>query len=89
MIPSKPIRKGPGINVSPVGKGSGGSIPKPATKSAAPFGTVDKSVYRRPSAGVTPGGVSVNDNDAGRGTGSVRNGANPGKVHMKNGMYAD
>lgn len=67
MVPSKPIRKGPGINVSPVGKSSGGKIPMPTTKSAAPFGSVDKSVYKRPSAGITPSTHQINrPNEKGR-----------------------
>lgn len=80
--PSKPIRKGPGVNVSPVGKSSGGSIPMPTTKSATPFGSVDKSVYKRTSAPISPTGVPVNDADAGKGTGNVR-GATQSKVPMK------
>lgn len=66
MIPSKPVRKGPSINVSPVGTPkSGGGIPMPTTKSAAPFGSVDKSVYKRPSAPVSPTSVPINDKDGG------------------------
>lgn len=82
MQPSKPVRKSPGVNVSPVGKSSGGSIPMPTTKSAAPFGSVDKGVYKRTSAGVTPTGVPVNDKDAGNGTGNARS-SSSGKVPMK------
>lgn len=89
MKPSKPIRKGPGINVSPAGKSSSGSIPKPTTRTAQPFGSVDKSVYKRPSAGVTPTGVPVNDPDAGRGTGNVRSAKrNPNMPRLKSGIAA-
>ena len=72
MLPSKPVRKGPGINPSPVGVKMTGGVPMPTRKSAAPFGSVDKGVYKRPSTGITPGGVTVNDDDAGQGTGNVR-----------------
>lgn len=82
MIPSKPIRKSPGVNVSPVGKSSGGNIPMPTTKSAAAFGTINKTVYNRPSAPVSPTTIPVNDKDAGRGTGNVRN-ATQSKIPMK------
>lgn len=72
MIPSKPVRKGPGINVSPAGKASGGSIPMPSKKSATPFGSVDKSVYKRNPAPINPTSSPVNDKDAGKGTGNAR-----------------
>lgn len=89
MKPSKPIRKGPGINVSPAGKSSGGSIPMPTTKSATPFGSVDKGVYKRTSASVTPTGVPVNDKDAGRGTGNVRSAKqNSNMPRLKSGIAA-
>lgn len=73
--PSKPIRKGPGVNPSPVGNGvtGGKSIPMPTRKSATPFGSVSReSVLPRSNSGITPGGVPTNDKDAGKGTGNVR-----------------
>lgn len=88
MRPSKPTRKGPSINVSPTGTPkTGDGIPKPTTKAVAPFGSIDKSVYKRPSAGVTPTGVPINDKDGGnalkRGTGH-----NPNIPRLKSGVIA-
>lgn len=71
--PSKPIRKGPAVNVSPAGTPRPGSgVPMPSKKSATPFGSVGKGVYKRVSAGIVAGKTPVNDKDAGRGTGNVR-----------------
>jgi hypothetical protein len=72
MVPSKPVRKGPNINVSPNGTKMTGGVPNPVRKSAAPFGSVDKGVYKHPSAPVSPTSSPVNDKDSGRGTGNVR-----------------
>lgn len=71
-----PPRKAANINVSPVGNqgnaGQSGILPE--TRSAQPFGSVDAgSVLPTRSAGLTPGGQPINDDDAGNGTGNVRN----------------
>lgn len=83
MLPSKPVRKGPSINPSPVGVKMTGGVPMPTRKSAAPFGSVDQSVHKRPSVGITPGGVPTNDPDAGKGTGNVRSGGGNNAVRDK------
>lgn len=70
--PQLPIRKGPSIDVSPNGPHMGGGVANPVRKSAAPFGSVDKSVYNRTPAPITPTSSPVNDKDAGKGTGNVR-----------------
>lgn len=70
--PSTPIRKGPNVNVSPNGTKMTGGVANPVRKTAAPFGSVDKSVYKRTTAPVDPNTVPVNDKDAGKGTGNVR-----------------
>lgn len=76
--PNKPIRKPANINVSPVGnqgnKGQTGILPSHRT--ATPFGSVDKSEYKRPSAPSGPMQQPVNDKDAGRGTGNLRSAKN-------------
>lgn len=72
--PSKPIRKPAAINVSPVGnqgnKSQSGVLP--TKKSAAPFGSADKGVYNRTTAPSGPMQQPVNDKDAGKGTGNLR-----------------
>lgn len=73
MIPSKPVRKSANIGVRPNGVVPGVNKVVPTPRSAKPFGSVSKSVYRRTSVGVSPRSVTVNDNDAGNGTGNVRN----------------
>lgn len=88
MRPQKPVRKGPSVNVSPVGGHQTANVPAPTRKSAAPFGSVDKSVYKRPSAGLSPAGQPVNDKDAGKGTGNVRNAAPPKLPHLPSGVVA-
>lgn len=70
--PSLPIRKGPSIDVSPNGSHMSAGVPNPVRKSAAPFGSVDKSVYNRTPAPVSPTSAAINDKDAGKGTGNVR-----------------
>lgn len=69
-----PIRKAASVNVSPVG--NQGKNPQsnilPSKKSAAPFGTVDKSAYTRKTADSGPMQQPVNDKDAGKGTGNLR-----------------
>lgn len=82
MIPSKPVRKGPGVNVSPVGKSSGGSIPMPNKRTATPFGTVDKSIYKRTTAPISPTSSPVNDKDGGK---ALRTG-NSGAVRLPSGV---
>lgn len=82
MKPSLPQRKAANVNVSPVGSASGGNnSAAPARRSAQPFGSVDKSVYQRPSAPISPTSSPINDKDAGNGPGNVRNrGPNSGGV---------
>ena len=75
-----PPRKAANINVSPVGnqgdKGQSNILPNHRT--AAP---VQKTEVSNRPAGVTPTGVPVNDDDAGRGTGNLRGGgSNKGGV---------
>lgn len=69
-----PIRKPANVNVSPVG--NQGNKPQsnvlPNKKSAAPFGSVDKSAYVRKTAGTAAMTTPGNDKDAGNGTGSLR-----------------
>lgn len=83
--PSLPIRKGPPINVSPVGTTMPKGFPMPTRRSAEAFGSVDaNAAYNRTSAPVTPN-VPINDKDAGKGTGNVRNvtdGAHGKDVYM-------
>lgn len=83
--PSKPIRKSANVDVRPNGTVPGANPVMPTTKSAQPFGSVDKSVYKRPSAPVSPTSVPVNDDDAGKGTGNVR-GATPKTPPMRYGV---
>jgi hypothetical protein len=79
--PSTPIRKSADVETNSAGQVKGGNnANSPARQSAAPFGSVDKSVYKRPSVGITPGGVPVNDDDAGKGTGNVRSGDSSGGI---------
>ncbi len=62
MLPSKPVRKSANVNVSPVGAAKPGkNSVMPTTKSAAPFGSVDKSAHKRPSVPVSPTTVKVNE----------------------------
>lgn len=70
--PSTPQRKAANVNVRPNGTVPGANPVMPTRKSAAPFGSVDKSVYKRTTAPVSPTGVPINDKDAGKGTGNVR-----------------
>lgn len=70
--PSRPIRKVARVSVDQAGRPSSTSSFAPAKRSAQPFGSVSKSVHKRPSVGITPGGVPINDKDAGQGTGNVR-----------------
>lgn len=71
-LPSKPVRKGPSVNVSPNGTKMSKGIPMPVRRSAAAFGSVDKSVYKHPTAPITPTSSPVNDKDSGKGAGNVR-----------------
>lgn len=83
MKPSSPIRKSGNYNTDSAGRVKAGSNQyAPKRQSAQPFGTVDASIHKHPSAGVTPQSVPINDKDAGKGTGNVR-GSVPGNApHM-------
>lgn len=83
-----PPRKAASVNVSPVGDQGGNPQANimPQHRTAAPFGSVDKSVYTRRPSGAGPMAQPVNDKDAGRGTGNVRGSANSGGVDAWKGI---
>lgn len=70
--PQPPARKSANVDVRPNGTVPGANPVMPTRKSAAPFGSVDKSVYKRTTAPISPTSSPVNDKDAGKGTGNVR-----------------
>jgi hypothetical protein len=64
-LPSKPVRKPAKVGVNVQGKPViGPNKSAYVRKSAQPFGHEDKTVYKRPSVGITPNSVPVNDKDA-------------------------
>lgn len=84
-----PPRKAANVNVSPVGnqgnKGQSGILP--SRKSATPFGSVTReSVLPTKTADSSPQSQPINDKDAGKGTGNLRNTARKDSIPLYKGV---